>query len=466
MSSKYVLSSQLNAKRIDMNTVPRNIESEAILFNTSPSLYQDQIDSNFTPANNILPGQYVTNEIKFNANENRLDHYMYARFQVKTTDAVNSLIAKYDAYSFISKIVFETNKSPDKLEFNGTDEIFMNMRDHARDMYSKGHDIDIYQSLTEFRQETNTLNGVTVTSASPQYFYLPLGPFIPFLMKMITYSVCDTLRITMYFVAQNTADEMYKCGIASTTTSNAYTTASVSFNDISFYRKYLIVRDLRTVATPPLNTILQQISRYDTVRYVTPWNAAGIQYSFKLSDQSKQNYIQRIHAFVRPIATAFNDAGNGLYYSGYQNIVWSLSELNGDRRTLSFLNGTFENARRARSFEIEYNRAYWGGKDLPAEILASSTQLDKTFINRTVIPFDMTRIDQWHDDFVNSTSTVDRNTMDYNVVFQCPGTQNAALTSATSCELIILIEYYDFYKWGTNGTFNKIKRLGPNGESA
>jgi hypothetical protein len=449
MSSKYLLNSLQNNK----SKIMRTVKHEAILFTSAlPSLAQQVSDTPASQQNNILPGQTAQFDIKFLAKELRVDNNMSILFSAQTSDGTNLPRTFQEGFAFIDYLSFETNRGSDKIEFNGQDAIWLIISNWIKTNRGENPGLDINQWMNEWRSEIATFTGVQL-SGTKQWFFLPLRPFIPFIHDIVTNSVVDGLRINMRFIAApSNATDACKF-IQSSTTSAAYT-SSVTFNDITFFRKYTIVNDPRAILQPPLDLQVVPISRFDYKVVATAWNSVGTnRTTFKLSDVSKNPYVQRVHAFVRKLETAYNAADAAKKYSGFKYIVWKVTELNGDRRVLDFTAASTLGQRRLRAREIEYQRRTYGA-DLPLEVYTdpSGSDLNEYYLSQTCIQFDDISVaDSNTEDVISTLDTVRNDTQDYNIEFECAGSVGA------SCELIIAVEYYDLYKWNKANQLEKQK---------
>jgi hypothetical protein len=446
MSSKYI-AFNMNAKKA---VIQRTSDHQPIYkLMGDPTFYQE--DPSFcasTPATAVLPGNNVLFDVKFNNKNISYEDHAYLRFTVATTDATNSLTPKFDAFSFIDYIKLEVNRGSDKIELNGNDTIMAFVTRWVKEKVSE--DRDALQFLADFRNAglTDTsYSGTQITSTTSQTYFLPLMPFFPFLFKYISNGVLGDVRITLRFVA-NPSDpvNMCKLGLLSNTTAPAYTQL-VTFNNISYHRCFKIIRDLRTVISADWNTVLVPHKQYDVVTYpIASWTNVGTDAirNVKLSDMSKRSEIQRVHAFIRTIPTAYNDASAGKKYSGTDYIGWKIRESFGDRNILDFtVAGNAFAKRRAQSYELMRQQQI-NGKILPLNVITHSDNLPAYWLMNTTIDFDLIVNERDTNDVINTTST-DNSVIDYYFDFECSGA-----VSSSPCELVVMVEYYDEYLWNGN----------------
>lgn len=443
MSSKYIQVNMQNKKAVIMRT---SDHQPIFTLAGDPTFYQE--DPSFcaaTPATAVLPNQQVLFDIKFNNKNISYEDHAYLRFTVATSDATNSLTPKFDAFSFIDYIRLEVNRGSDKLELTGNDVIMAFVTRWVKETVSE--DRDALQLLADFRNAglTDTsYSGTQITSTAPQTYFLPLMPFFPFLFKYISNGVLSDVRITLRFVA-NPSDpvSMGRLGLVSNTTAPAYTQL-VTFNNISYHRCFKIVRDPRVVIAADWNTVLVPFKQYDTAIYpLASWTNVGTDAirNLKLSDVSKRSLIQRVHAYVRTIPTAYNDANAGKKFSGTSYIGWKIREGFGDRNILDFtVSGNAFAKRRAQSYELMRQQQI-NGKILPLNVITQSDNLPLFWTTNTTLDFDLVVNERGTNDVINTTST-DNSVIDYYMDFECSGS-----VSASPCELVIMVEYYDEYLW-------------------
>jgi len=442
MSKFYLNDLQKNKK-----DVMRNMMHEPIFQNTGPSLLQQDIDhTTFTPNENVKPGQKPSCDITYGSRDIREEKNAgIIKFRVDTLDGTNHGTYKYDVLSFIDYLEFEINGSKDKLIFSGQDELQQLFSDWIKEY--TGFDIPVGQWLAKYRHEFNTFNGVEVDDTAGKYFYLPLEPFIPFIKDVVVNGLLNNVRLQVRFasIAVNAKDATRVC--LSNTTANAYN-SSITFNDISFMREYVIINDIRRVLRPELKSVLIPIPQFEKKIYSQAWSTVGgNKIEFKLSDIAKRKNIQSVSVIVRKNESAFNAVDSQKKYSGYNYIQWKIRQQFGERHELDFTDESLDHTRRLRSYEIEVHRKRYGRYAQDAIYDQSLSDLPKFYTHNTTIYFDDVTIEPQHNEVIN---TLDSDDKDWLITLKCNGVVGA------DCDVIVLVNYYEKYMWGNNNMIVKV----------
>ena len=438
--SKYLLHNQNQKKE----QVLRDMEHEPIFFMKGPNAYQKDIShTSFSPSSSSL-GQKVTCDVslKSRLTTEELNHYI--SFNISTADATNHPTFLKDSLSMCDYIEIIYNRGREKLIWDDHDAIVNTVWEWVkRHCGSRGS--DVYQFMRDWRNELNTVAGTQVTNAASQRFYVPLTPFLDVLVNTISSNFINDIRI-IWRAAPTPADSIAanKLGIISNTTSAAYD-SDCSITDIQFRRHYNELGDPRTSLMPNLKDVIVPILKHQIITYENiSWTTAVTDSKqFKISDIGKRPLAQDLVVFVRARPAAYNTSTLGECNSGSAYIKWSITELQGERRKLSFLNAdnnsvAAEATRLLQAFEIEHHRNEYG-MDGPIELHSQSTDLVKYYGAMTTIPLNWIKIEREHRDVVN---TVDTSVVDYDVTLQCAETS----TSANS-DLVVMLRYYDLYRF-------------------
>lgn len=379
MSTKFLL-----ANYKDKAPVPRSLQHEAIFPVAGTSMRQEYIHTLFDQTS-VKPGGKTSAEIKFNSKEVELDRHQLIRFQMNTSDGTNHATMYKDAFTLIDQITVEYNDSREKLEYKQNNHILA-----ARSIHLKEYGDEIMEHLANTNVTFNSLAGVQVTNAASKNFYIDLFDIFPYLKDQIHQGFVNSLKVTIRFTTPATDAENTALICVSNTTSNPYTASVITFTNIEFIRVYDIVQDAKTYIRPTLDSVRLMVPKFTTKVYDNiAWSTVTTDKKvFKLSDIAKEERIAGILAYVRDVGAspAYNDANAGKMYSGHNYITWSLRQLDGDKKTLSFLTDQTEWQRRLRAYEIEtqYNEY---GKKLPIAVHANSDDLNKYYLVQTWIPF-------------------------------------------------------------------------------
>lgn len=426
----------------------RDITHQPILFSQRPSMLKEDISyTPFTPNENVKPSQKPNIELKFNTLLNLEEEVFSAiRWQVNTTDGTNHPTFMMDSLSQIDLIEFEINNSREKLKWEGREQISILFANWIKEHCNP--DISIEQFLASWRNEFNTYTGKEVDDSANVHFYLPMAPFIPFLQGVILNGLLSNLKIQIRFTPVPTDVDTATTICKSNTTSNAYN-ASVTFNDISYVRQYRLVGDKRTAAVAPdLKQLTVLVPQYEQKVYTQAWNTVGgNRLSFKVSEIAKRKYVQSVHVWVRKVETAYNSATSQMKYSGHNYIAWKIEQLFGNREVLDLTSAQPDHDRRLRAYEIEQHRRRYS-HDLPISVYTESDNLGKTYLgDLTVIYFDHVKIEKDHNEVVTN---VNPDIDDYQITLECNGSVGA------SCEVNVMVEYYDMYNLNENRQLVKI----------
>lgn len=440
--SKFYLHDMNNKKLV----VNRTMNHEPIFQNTGPSMLQQVTsDTTFVPNENVKPGQKTLCDVKYSSRDIREEkHPGIIKFTVSTADGTNHGTYLYDALSFVDFLEFEINGGKDKLTFSGRDEMQQFYSDWIKE--HTGYDQPVGQFLAKYRHELNTFAGIEVDDTADVTFYLPLEPFLPFLSNVVVNGLMEEMRVSVRFVAipVNAQDGTRIC--KSNTTSAAYN-SSVTFNNITFFREYDIIRDVRRILRPDLSTVLIPIPQYERKVFTQAWDTLnGNKIEFKLSEIAKRKDIQHLDVFIRKNETAFNATDAQKKYSGYQYIQFKVRELFGERNELNYSHESDDHTRRLRSYEIESHKKRYGRYAQDDIYDQTLSDLGKFYTHNTTIYFDTPLIESGHNEVIN---TLDSDVQDYVITLYCNGSVGA------DCDVIVLVNYYEKYRWGAGNRLIK-----------
>jgi hypothetical protein len=445
MSSKY-LYNQLSVMG-KLKDMPRNMQHEPILMTQAPSMYQEILeDTPFVQTDNVKPGNKTICEVKFDSRDLRLERDQLIKFRVDTADGTNFPTVYYDAFSWIDFIEFEINGGADKIKWDDRDEMQQVLSEWVKD--NCGYSVPPEQYLASWRRNFLTYTGTQVTNSAGVLFMLPLAPFLGALFKdTVLNGLLNTLKCTLRFVAVP-SNEKEACRIAKSNTTAAAYTSSVSFNDIQFTRCYNIVGDSTATLRPALTNVMLPVSRFDRLEIDRSWQA-GDTYSFKVSEICKRPLIQRIHVYARIVDTAYNSATACKKYSGSGYIAFKVAQLFGDRKELSFLSDTQDRTNRLRNYEIQNHLKRFGQYPATAWLDQTINDSSKYLVHCTTINFDDIAIESVpnHYEVINTSDILNK---DYFITLEA--TNNVSATST----LVILVEYYDQYRFNAN---NQLVRM-------
>jgi hypothetical protein len=348
-----------------------------------------------------------------------------------------------DCYPLIDQISIEVNNSRDKWEYLETDSIRL-----MRSMTLKRYGKDLYEHMAESQVNFNSLSAVQCTTAGVN-FYWRIFDIFPQLKDQVVNGLIDDLKITIRFATQGSDAPTTGVICQSSTTSNPYSTSSITFNDITFVRVFEIVKDPNVFIRPSLKDVIMPLYCWEPYKYEgISWTSVGTDRKvFKLSDVCKRSNIQCVNAFVRKVISAYNDATCGMQYSGYNYIKWKVRELDGDRKELSFLADTDDSTRRARAYEIRRQELQYG-RPLPLTVHSDGDNLNKYYLNMTEIPFNNLEISAGTEDYFTS---LDSTKNDYEITLECAGSVGA------SCDLVVMTQYVKFYRWINGNQIEEIK---------
>lgn len=439
MSTKFLLANKKGASTL------RTMRHEALLPVRGVSHRMEYTHSSFDQSL-VKPNGKTQVNIKFNSKEIELERQQLIKFTMNTSDGTNHATMYKDAYSLIEEISVQYNNSTEKLEYKTNNHIIA-----ARSIHIKEYGDEIMEHLAHTAVNFNSLAGVQVTNAASKNFYLDLFDLFPHNRDQIHRGMFDEMTITIKFAAAASNAENTAPICVSNTTSNPYTASTITFTNIEFIRVFDIVQDVSTYIRPPLETVRYVVPKFVTKTYGSvSWNTAGTdQKVFKLSDVAKEQNVVGIMAYVREVGAspAYNDANAGKMYSGHNYITWSLRQLTGDKKTLSFLTDTTEWQRRLRAYEIETQYNEYGRK-LPIAVHADSDNLNKYYLVQTWIPFQNIQIeDNTYDILSGVSSLVD----DWEITLQCAGAVDAV------SDLVVEIVYNDIYAFDKMRNLEKLK---------
>ena len=441
MSTKFLL-----AKQQKKANPLRTLQHDALIPVRGVSHRMEYVHASFDQSS-VKPGGKCSVEIKFNSKEIELDRAQLIRFQMNTSDGTNHATMMKDAYTLIDQISVEYNNSREKLEYVTNTDILC-----ARSFTLKEYGDEIMEHLASTNVNFNSLAGVQVTNAASQNFYINIFDLFPHLKDQVHQGFINEMKVSIRFTpaATDAANTGHIC--VSNTAANPYTTASVSFTNIEFIRAYDIIQDQDSFFRPALDSVRLVVPKFTTETYDgIAWNVVGTnKVSFKISDLAKETNVVGVLAYVRDVGAspAYNDANAGKMYSGHNYITWSLKQLTGDKKTLSFLTDTTEWKRRLRNYEIETQYNEYAGKKLPISVHANTDDLNKYYLVQTWIPLQNIMIESGAYDVLSgvNTSTVD----DWEVTFQCAGAVDAV------SDLVVQIVHNDVYAFDKMRQLNKL----------
>ncbi|MDP2193604.1 MAG: hypothetical protein Q8K36_03665, partial [Alphaproteobacteria bacterium] len=390
--------------------------------------------ANFTPVTS-LPGNTVTLNTKFNSKDFELERHQFVAFDMTTTDGTNHLTLYNDCASLIDFIELEINNGSEKLSYDKPAFVELQRCEQFKEYANR-----IAEKRSESDVEYNTIAGVQVTDAVAQSFKINLFDVFPMLKDHVMKGFINDVKITIRFTpAPSNAKDACLIG-RSNTTANAYSRASVTFDNIRLVRVFDIIRDGTIYSRPNIGPkgarILQPYYEVYKVEGIN-WNVVGNQQKIKINDHFKRSKTSRILAYLTVNASAYNASTAQKKYSGYNYIKWRLAETTGDRKELSFLSGSEDSTARLRNFEIAYQKSKYG-EDLPIEVYTNSTDLNKYLLVNTIIPFNMVDISNQIYDTITLLDTAQAY---YEVTFECAG------AISTDCDLHVICESYEEYEF-------------------
>ena len=431
MSSKFTIA------QIDPKTIQKNLQHEAIIYPKGLSMRQN-FDHGLFQSQNIKPGQSTTISLKFNSKSPELDKGWFVDVDVSTTDALNHPTFFNDVYSFIQSVEFEPNGSKETIKYINPN--FINLlRSDALKCYGDR----INEKRAESDINYSNLTGVQVTNAQAVTFTLNLFDIFPFLKDQVMEGLINEGKLTIGFAYEPTDTRTAGLICQSNTASNAYTTANIRFDNITFRREYDIIVDPRSFFRPPLSNVIIPIPFFtEHVISSISWNTVGTdKQKISLQDIFKHGYIQKIISFVSNNVTTYNHADAQKKFSGHNYIKYKLFEQDGDRNELSFLSTVKNSTPKLRKYEIDrQNEVY--GVDLPIEVYTNTTDLNKYILNMSDVYFNhLTNNDKTFDSVIN----YDPSRKYMNLELECAGAVSA------NCDLYIIAMSYDLYRFGEMG---------------
>jgi hypothetical protein len=373
---------------------------------------------------NISPGTQTVINVLFNSPnwEQELGHYCV--FDLYNKHATATLTLKHASFAIFDEIYLSPNGSNYKIELKNLSQI----REIISEYYLN-QGLNIYEESSFVRNEFTTFNGIAIAPSSSKQIYYPLDPFISFAGTCIKDEI-TSLQIDLRCTAdQSNAAKTGKYFLSSTTV-NLWTEANIELRNITYVRNFVILKNPNLVVklfgslpkAMPVRRVHWRVE--ERVIYTGSWNV-GDTYNTKLSDIYKTSKIQHLSVFVRPIASAFNDAEIGKEYSSYNYILWKWRQLNtgGDEKELDMTD-----VRKLRDFELKQYKNEFGRKQLPLELLTDPANLmTKYFLRMTRINFDYLAVENTHE-AVRYTDTANQ---DYDLTF------NAGGNAGSNCELCV-----------------------------
>ena len=417
-------------------------KANGIYMVSAPSHYQIDKSIPFNPTTGVKPGQKTICDVNFINDKIQRIENGFIVFDASTTDATNSATWN-NVCEFCQSIAIKTNESNIQIKYEDPEII--------RSLFGEGlleYGLNMYQFMNMITATLNSLTGYTITSSASQRIYFPIFLLYPYIQRQVINNLggrIDLKKMNIEFTFRQPADNAAATGkfCVSSTTANAYTASSYSFDNIHYMTIYTSLHDSRLVSAPSIKNIkfpVYEIYKYNAGQAVSWTNVGTDTLSFKLSQIAKIKNVQFVKAYVEAIGSAYNTATNTKHYSGAKYIKWKWSEIGGLRYTLDLTDQKL-----LYGYEIEAQNNRFG--DLPTELFTQSTTLTAQYCDGTYIYFDNNKIEKYHNDLV---SPLDSSIRDFDITLTCAGSVGA------SCNVIVMLYATQFYMFNDQYQWVKV----------